>query len=339
MNIDAGICENRLPEGLLAQVEPRLTDSRPPSVASSDNDTEDYAGELWDELDVLLRAQEDDLVEQDETALPGAPGPLFDTPATPTFKRPSTPTSPALQFQDQPIVPSLVSGLSLSPSVSSLKPRLSPLSPMQPIIPDLKGEYPPHVSLPHPHVLLPSQGAGVAGQSARTSPARESPSHRFFASPDQIDALGMPRTWIHGQVISTLGDIFCYSSRSKPRHEHYDILPTDLFDLWNSYMRGHTASRNCLSFHFKRAASPFGCRAWLVPVLLEHHWYLLAFYWIDRDLRIYDSLATSMVPHSSLVEFSKALLHLITEEFEMEDCDWNVIPEQVSSFHRSLTRF
>jgi hypothetical protein len=35
-----------------------MTDSRPPSVVSSgtDYDNEDYAGELWDELEVVLQA-------------------------------------------------------------------------------------------------------------------------------------------------------------------------------------------------------------------------------------------------------------------------------------------
>ena len=188
-------------------------------------------------------------------------------------------------------------------------------------------------------MLLPSQHAGVVSQSARTSPARESPSHWFFASPDQIDALGMPRTWLHGQVISTLGDTFCYPSRSQPRNAHYDILPTDLLDLCDSYMRGHTASRACLSFHFKQAASPFECRAWLVPVLLEHHWYLLVLDWVDFDIRIYDSLATSMIPHPRLVKFGEVLLTLISEDFDLRDSDWNVVPESVSGFHRSLTRF
>ena len=339
MSVNAGIGENQPPGDLLAQMEPPLTDSRPSSVASSDNDDEDCVEELWEELDVVLRAQEDDFVEQDKSALPGLPGPLFDTPATPVVKGPSAPMSPKLSFQRQSVVPSLVSGLSPSPSAPPLKPHLRPFSPMRPITSDLKGEYQSHVSPPRPRVLLPPQGASVAGRSARTSPARESPSHRFFASPDQIDALAMPRTWIHGQVISTLGDTFCHASRSKPRHEYYDILPTDLFEMWNSYIGGHIPLRTYLSFHFKRAASPFECRAWLVPVLLEHHWYLLAFDWIDRDLCIYDSLATRKIAHSRLVKFGQALLHLITEDFKMEDCDWNVVPEQVSSFHRSLTRF
>jgi len=341
MNANTGIGGNRLLEDQLAQMEPGLTDSRPPSVVSSGthSDNEDYAGELWDELDILLRARGNDLIEQDEAGPTDVPGSLFDTPAAPIVKRSSTPTSPTLTCKRQSGIPSLVSGPSLCPSVSRLKPPLHPLPPMRPIVPELKGECPSHVSPPYPHVLLPSQGASVVGQSAKPSPARESPSRRFFASPDQIAALGMPKTWIHGQVISTLGDTFCYTSRSKPRHEHYEVLPTNLFDLWSSFIEGHIASRASLSFHFKRAVSPLECRAWLVPVLLEHHWYLVAFDWIDCKLRTYDSLATDKTPHSSLVEFGSALLDLIAEDFELEGYDWGVDPEQVSSFHHRLTRF
>ena len=154
MNINTGIGEIRLPESLLAQMEPGLTESRPSSVASSYNDNEDHAGELWDELDAKLReqedtfveldatfrAQEDNFVEQDET-LPGAAGPLFDTPTTPVVKRTSMPISPTFSFQRQSAIKSPVSSRSLSPSVSPLKLGLRPSSPMRPDIPDLEDGY------------------------------------------------------------------------------------------------------------------------------------------------------------------------------------------------------
>ena len=338
MNVDVGIGGNRLPEGLPALMEPGLTDSRPPSVASSNSkdshyDNEDYAGELWDELDVLLQAQEDDLIEQYEATPTGM---LFNTPTAPIAKGPSMPTSPTLSFQRQSAVSSLVSGPSLSPSVSPLKPLLHPSSPMRPIVTELEGECQPHVSPLHPHVLLLCQGASVAGQSARTEPARESPSRRFFASPDQIEALGKPMTWVHGQVISTLGDTFCRTSHTKPKHERYEMLPTNLFDLWNSFMAGDIASRTWLSSHFKHAMDPTECHAWLIPVLLEYHWYLLEFDWIECAIRISDSLAMN---GALLVEFGCALLNLIAEDLKITHRSWNVIPEQVGSFHGSLTRF
>ncbi len=331
MNINAVIDENQHPTCLLTQTEPDIPDSGPSSVASSDNDNEDYK-ELWDELDTMFQMHEYNFIEQDETALPAVPGPLFNTPATPVVKRTTMPTSPAFSFQCQPAVPSPISSPSLSPSVSPLKRCLRPLPSMRPDIPDLKNGYHPHVSPPHSHVLLPSQGISVATQSARTSLARESPSHRFSASPDQIDALGVPETWLHGQVISTLGNTFCYSSCSKPRHAHYDILPTHLLELCDSYMKGHIASQTCLSFHFKQATSLFECCTWLVPVLLEHHWYLLALDWMDSQLRIYDSLATSKIPHPHLVGFGEMLLNLISEDLELPDYNWNVAPESVSGF-------
>lgn len=325
MSANVGIDGNRLPEG---QMEPGVTNSTPPSVASSENDSEGSNQELWDEIEDVLEAQESQFVEQDEVAQPGVPGTLFDTPATPVVKPPSTSMRPILSFQRQDVDPSLVSGSTLSPLASPLKPHLRPSSLTRPIIS-------PH----RPHVLLPSQHAIVTGQSARTNPARESPSHRFFASPDQIDVLGMPTTWVHGQVISTLGDAFCYASRSKPRHEHYDILPTDLFDMWNLSIGGHLASRAYLSHHFKQAASPHECRAWLVPVLLESHWYLLVLDWVASELRIYDSLATGKISDSRLVEFGGALLDLITEDLKLEHDDWYTVSEQVSGFHCRLTRF
>jgi hypothetical protein len=338
MNLDVGIGQNQLPEGLPAQMEPSLRDSRPLSVVSSDShyDDEDYAGELWDELDVLLRAQEDDFVEQYKTALMGV---LFYTPATPIVDSHSATTSSTLSIQHQSGVLNLVFGPSQSPSVSPLKPPPHPFLPMQSIITDMKDEFQPHVSPPLPHVLLLPQGASIAGQSARIGPARESPSRRFFASPDQIDTLRMPRTWVHSQVISTLGNVFCDTSHSKPRHERYEVLPTNLFNLWDSSTEGPIPLRASLSFHFKQAMSPSECRAWLIPVLLGNHWYLLAFDWQDCAIRIYNSLATDEIPHPRLVKFGDVLLHLIAEDFEFEDQDWDIVPEKVSSFHHSLTKF
>jgi hypothetical protein len=248
MNFNGGIGTDRLPEGLLTQMEPGSTDSRPQSVASSyaHYNNEEYAVELWEDLRDILQAQEDDFIEQDERT-----GLLFDTLATPVIKKPGTHTSPTISFQHLPVVPSLVSGSPPFPSFSPLNSPLHPVSTIWPIVPDLKGEYQPHLSPPRPPVLLPSQVTSAAGQSVSNRPARESPSGQFFASPDQIDALGMPMTWVHGQVISTLGDTFCNGSRSESRHKCYKVLPTDLFDLWNSFMGGHTALWATLSFHFK----------------------------------------------------------------------------------------
>ena len=180
------------------QIEPDSLDSRPPSVASSDRDYEDYAGEVLEQLEGHFREEEDHLFDQDESALPGMLGLLFSTPATPTVKQPSTSMSPTLAFTHQCAFPSLISGPLLSSSVSPVKPHLHPLSPMRPVIPGLRTEYQTQVSPPHPHAMLPSRGASVAGQSARTSPARESPSHQFFALTDQIEDLGRLTTWVHG---------------------------------------------------------------------------------------------------------------------------------------------
>lgn len=57
-------------------MEPSLTDRRPPSAVPSDlsdayYDHEDDAGELWDELDTELQAQEDHFIEQDGATLMG----------------------------------------------------------------------------------------------------------------------------------------------------------------------------------------------------------------------------------------------------------------------------
>jgi hypothetical protein len=85
-------------------------------VSSGTNyNNKDYTGELWDELEVLLQVQEDDLIEQDEAAPTAVPGPLFNTPATPIVKRPRMPMSPTLSFQCQNVIPTPVSQPLFSP--------------------------------------------------------------------------------------------------------------------------------------------------------------------------------------------------------------------------------
>ena len=107
-------------------------------MALRDDDDDRIVGELWAAVDDLFQEQENDFIDQDEAALLGVPGPLFDTPATPVVKRLRMPMNPTLSFQRWSVVPSLISGPSLSPT---LKPHLRPLSPVRQIIPDLKIEY------------------------------------------------------------------------------------------------------------------------------------------------------------------------------------------------------
>ena len=99
MNFNTGIGENHVPEGPLAQMECSLTDSRPLSVALCDDDDDSVVEELWVAVDDLFQEQENDFIDQDEVALLGAPGPLFDTPATPIVKRLRMPMNPTLSFQ------------------------------------------------------------------------------------------------------------------------------------------------------------------------------------------------------------------------------------------------
>src|SRR5260221_5368898 len=248
-------------------MEPSLMESRPPSSASSSthDDDEDYTGDIWNELDSVFQA-EDDFVGQEENALQDTPEILFDNPATSVTRSSNTTTSPNVSLLRQSIV--------IGPSSPSPTPSPSQL------------------------------GTRVASQSASTGVARASPSRRFFASPDQIDDLGTPRTWIHSGVISTLGETFCFTSRSKPRNQHYEILPTHLFDLWDA-----NDQHKSIFYHFKRAVSPLECRAWLIPVLLNKHWYLLVLDWIDCQIHIYDSLAAIKTAHPCLVTFGVAILN------------------------------
>jgi len=67
--------------------------------------------------------------------------------------------------------------------------------------------------------------------------------------------------------------------------------------------------------------------------------YLLAFNRIDLAIHIYDSLATSKIPHLCLVEFGCVLVELMEKDSELESHNWNVVPEKVSGFHLSLARF
>jgi hypothetical protein len=112
--------EIRIPGGHVS------TDSQPPSSASSSlhADEEDYAGEIWEELDTMLRAQELHFVAQDDMSTSpalGTPIPfnsptampsLHDMPATPTHIQQWHPViSPTASDRPPPSLPHTTSPL------------------------------------------------------------------------------------------------------------------------------------------------------------------------------------------------------------------------------------
>src|SRR5258708_25374036 len=97
---------------------------------------------------------------------------------------------------------------------------------------------PPHH--PQRHLLL-NQALGLqASQQVPEWPGHHRHDGFLLHQTRSTTYVGTPRTWIHGEVISTLGETFCFTSRSKPRNQHYEILPTYLFDLWDA--KDHHAS-------------------------------------------------------------------------------------------------
>jgi hypothetical protein len=311
---------------------PMTSRSSSPASTSSQHD-EDYADEVWEELDATFRTQEANFMAE-EYIVEDIPldrlGLMSDTLGTPTTQTP-TPLPHRLRLA----VPDLRSE---SPSPSSIVPSssrqlLHPLSPVRLPDPDLQSEYCASPSCSQ--AALPSKRAQVDGNSAGIEIARASPTSRFFACEDQIKALIDREAWVHGAVINTLGDFFCYSSRSQRRARRYEILPTWLFDLWGNSTKDQTAAQDCRRSHsacFKEVASPVECHAWLVPALLNDHWYLLALDWIDCRVRIYDSLARRNVPPpSQLAKFGTALVAYAHEDFDLGDQKWVIIPEQVRS--------
>lgn len=178
-----------------------------------------------------------------------------------------------------------------------------------------------------------SDSPSPSGSSTGIETTRASPTGRYLACEDQIRALIDREAWVHGAVINTLGEFFCYSSRSQCRARRYEILPTWLFDWWKNSTKDQTAAQDCWRSHsacFKEVASPAECHAWLVPVLLNSHWYLLALDWIVCQVQIYDSLAMrGESPPSQLTNFAIALLAYAHEDFDLGHQKWFIIPEQV----------
>jgi hypothetical protein len=186
----------------------------------------------------------------------------------------------------------------------------------------------PHACWIHPQDCIPHPT--LDGGSTSTKVARTSPTGRFFACSDQIEALIDQEAWVHGAVINTLGDLFCYGSYSKPIGQCFEILSTHLFHWWETRAQGCQINHSTC---FKGVASPLECRAWLVPILFKHHWYLLVVDWIDHELQIHDSLATLGVgPPSRLVEYGAVLMGYVNEDFGIACQGWPVIPDQVRHF-------
>jgi len=311
------------------------TDNRSPSSASGSlhPDEEDYAGEIWEELDTIFRAQESDFVAHNDMSMSlvlGTPIP-FDSPtaATTLHDTPGTPTP----LQQQPPIVYLA-----APDHRLLLPS-HPISPLR--LPKPRPQHKntsralakPGVSSSPEATTSPLGGMGDGSLSSRQREvARASPSQRYFACEDQISELRKPKSWVHGAVISTLGDTFCYTTRSKLRHQHYDILPTYIYGLWQDWVESGTENLRSILSYTRACTHPSGCRAWLVPVLMENHWYLLAFDWVDCKIRVYDSLSVSGPPLSPLIQFSLAFVHVVYEDSGLKHVDWRVLPEEVCSF-------
>jgi hypothetical protein len=261
-----------------------------------------------------------------------APGAPFNTAGTLEIQELNTPTRSASPCQPYLRVPSFK-------SIHS--PSSAPASPRPPPHPPVFGRYtdPSTQADCSPRPLDSSTGRfahpTLDGGSASTDVARASPTGRFFACSDQIEALIDREAWVHGAVINTLGDLFCYGSYSKPIGQRFEILSTHLFHWWETGAQGCRINHSAC---FKGVASPLECRAWLVPILFKHHWYLLVVDWIDHELRIHDSLATLGVgPPSRLVEYGAVLMGYVNEDFGVECQGWPVIPDQVRYFRCILT--
>lgn len=307
------------------------TRSPSPTSTDSQHNDNDVEEEVWEELDTAFRTQEaifmanEDIDE--DVALDGL-GFISDTLGISNIQ---TPTPIILPHQGQPAVPDIGSDSPSRPILSSSRPLICPLLLIWPSKPVLQSEYSPSPSCSQ--ATLPSKRTQADGCSTADEIASDSPTGRFSACEDQIRALIDREAWVHGTVINTLGDFFCYGSRSQCRARRYEILPSWLFDCWSNSTKDQTASQNCRRNHsasFKEVASPVECRAWLVPALLNNHWYLLALDWIDCQVRIYDSLATcNKPPPSQLAGFGTALVTYANQDFDLGHQEWAIIPEQV----------
>ena len=302
--------------------------SRASSPASTDSQyDENYVEEVWEELEASFRTQEADFMAEELVEDVALDGLGLGTSKTQTSTPLVLPHQPQLAVSD-------FGSESPSPSIPFTSRLLVyPPSLVWPLDPD--PQFEDCGSPPCSQAALPSKRVQVDSNLTGIEITRASPTGRFFACEDQIRALTDREAWVHGTVINTLGDFFCYSSRSQCRARRYEILPTWLFDWWENPTKDQTAAQDCrrsYSASFKQVGSPVECHAWLIPVLFNGHWYLLALDWIECQVRIYDSLAMcDEPPPLQLAEFSRTLVDYANEDFDLGHQRWLIIPEQVCS--------
>ena len=139
-------------------------ESRPPSSASGSSlDEEDAAGAAWDEIEAVLRAQEEvvlraegatlvDDEDIDEDARFNASGVRRDAPSTPSVRRVNTLTMPSFSRPSRPLISRL------GPDPDSPDPTPSrPLSPLRLPIPSVEYEYQLQPSASQSPAALPAQ--------------------------------------------------------------------------------------------------------------------------------------------------------------------------------------
>ena len=148
-------------------------ESRPPSSASGSSlDETDTVGAVWDELEVVLRAQEEvvlltegaTLVDDehiDEDARIDASGIRRDTPSMPSVQMVNTAIIPRFSCPSRP----LISRLGPDPDSPDFTSSC-PLSPLRLPIPSVEYEHQPRPSASQPPPTLPAQeplvGSGFA---------------------------------------------------------------------------------------------------------------------------------------------------------------------------------
>ena len=141
------------------------------------------------------------------------------------------PTRSASPCQPHLHVPSFSSTLSHSPAPASSRPLPHPPLFGQYIQPPMQADgFPCAYGSPTGRFAHTTSNDG----SESTNVARTLPTGRFFACSNQIEALIDRGAWVHGAVINTLSDFFCYSSYSKPREQRFEILSTHLFHWWDT---------------------------------------------------------------------------------------------------------
>jgi hypothetical protein len=278
-------------------------------------DETDYAGNLYDEFEMIFVAREQQTEADGGPVLNGPDSVVVDGEAASLWsKTTASPSNRPNNFITLPSPP--------SPSPNSLPSVPAPLIPPSegpqkwPL--EKRGGVPVHNEL---------RSSVVSGTQCHPSVAPSEPSRvsgHFHIMGEVITEFDSPEQWMQGTMIQVFGEACCQATYSRPeRARRVDILPSDLPAMLERLKRGIEGDRRALEMQIQRCLQPNHCGMWLIPICHRLHWWLIKIDWISETVLILESFSSRGKDAKEVLTLAREIVAKVHEVLERPYVLWN----------------